>query len=135
MQNAKHAHQIFSYIINQNVVLMGDKLAGALDTPLATKAGMVNKPRSLFGNQFIERQRGSRVVLSDVFANFPAVAAGGPGPDQPHESAPESLRRISERQGAAPASPTSAGANFPAAAASGPAPASPHEPAPQRQRR
>ena len=55
---------------------MGDQFTGAGDPTGAPQGGVILKPFCLYGEQFIQRQRGTGVVLGNVFANAASVMLG-----------------------------------------------------------
>jgi len=73
VQHTQHAHQVADHVVDQDVILMRYQLAGTSNTTKPAKAGMINQAAGLFCKQFIESQRGGRVVGLDVVIDFVAV--------------------------------------------------------------
>jgi len=62
-------HRIGSNVVNQNVVLMGNQLAGASDASRSTKSGVVNQTTYLLRKQLIKCQCRTGVVNLNVVVN------------------------------------------------------------------
>ncbi len=120
MKNTKYAHQIPIYVIHHDVILVDDQLSGSSNAAWATHAGMNNQATRTFCKQFIKSQRGNRIVLCYVIANFPSIINGQRRPNQPHDAESASFRRVSNRQAVASASTFSASTKLPSRAESKP---------------
>lgn len=120
VQHTKYPDLVAGDVVDQNIVLVGDKLPGAFYATRPAELWVIGQSAGFLLKQLIQGQRRCRIVVGNVFANLFPVLVRRSCPNQLQESVLLILLRVFSRQAAASASTSSAEMTPPALAASRP---------------